>query len=300
MDDIRQLAGQMEGSWTGTSEGDIQEWATSIWESATKQTVCLPHVVRYDSPRTVEVPFTSRQSSNWKTHFHDTSLSTGSTAYDIDDIKLTPLKYRTLLKISREAIDVATWSVEQDIRNRLAYRAALKVDMLCYAGLDDGTHDQTNNLYDCAGNAVDTGTNVSVGTAMTIDHLVDGIDGIRQNSYYANTMFLRAEHHADLLKESNFLSAAQHGDASVLKSGVISRVLGCNVYVSENIPEDSGSLTLSFIIDDSSAIVGNFPNTFTLEPHLYWRTDTIEFCASCRGVAKQLDGNAAACLYGSA
>jgi len=299
MDDIRQLTGPNEGDWTGTSTGDVQEWATSIWETAMQQTVCLPHVVRYDSPRTIEVPFTSRQASTWVTLGHD-AASTGSTEYDIDDIKLTPVKYRTLLKVARESIDLATWSIEQDVRKRLAYRTALKVDMLCYAGLDDGVHDQTNNRYDCAGSAVDTGTNVSVGTAMTIDHLVDGIDGIRQNSYYANAIFLRAEHHGDLLKESNFLSSAQHGDASVLKSGVISRVLGCDVYVSENIPEDSGSLTLSFIIDDSSAIVGNFPNTFTLEPHLYWRTDRVEFCASCRGVAAQLDGNAAACLYGSA
>jgi len=299
MDDIRVLAGgARESDWTGMSSGDIQEWATTIWESATASTLMLPHVVRYDSPRTIEVPYTKRQTSDWATGTTDATTS-GTTNYDVDDIKLTPVKYRTLLQMQRESLALATWSVEADIRKRLAHRCALKLDKLLYSGFDDGT-ESSDGDFDCAGSSVDTGTNTSVGTALSVDNIVDAIDGIRQNNYVPNTMGLRAEHHADLLKESTFISAAEHGDASVLQSGIIAHFLGLNVFVSENIPEDSSDYTLSFVWDDTAAIVANIPNVFELEPHLYWRTDNVEFCAAIRAVADQLDGNAAATLYGSA
>ena len=297
METIRELTGATENDWTGTSTGDILGWAGEIFETAVASTVLLPHVLRYDSPRSVHVPFTSRQASTWVTGATD-AASSGSTAYDMDDITLAPVKSRTLLQVNREAIDIATWSVEADVRKRLAHRIALKLDEICWEGMDDAV--LSSSKYQVAGSGVDTGTNVSVGTALSVDNIVDAIDGISANNYEANTIILRSEHHADLLKESTFINAAEHGDATVLRSGKIANFLGCNVYVSNNIPEDSGSLTLSFCFDDTGAIAANIPQEMELDSHLYWRTDNLEFTAAVRGIAAQMDENAAACLYGSA
>jgi hypothetical protein len=300
MDNIRQLAGGDEpADWTGFSNvNELDQWVETIFETAKASTVLLPHVVRYDSPRTVHVPYTARTTSEWATGVTDVT-SSGTTQYDVNYKTLTPVKYRTMMPVSRATLGECTWSAEADIKKRLAHRCALKLDKICWAGFDDAALDSDGD-YQAAGSALSTGTNVNVGTALSVDNIVDGIDGILQNNYVANTIILRAEHHADLLKESTFINAAEHGDASVIKTGKIANFLGCDVMVSENIPEDSSDYTLSFVFDDSASAVANIPNEFELESHLYWRTDVVEFCAGLKGVAAQLETGASAVLYGSA
>ena len=299
MDDMRQLAGgAIENDWTGTSTGDINQWATTIFETEVKSTVLLPHVVRYDAPRTVNVPTTTRQSSTWVTG-KGNAATHGTTNYDMTDIVLSPVQYRTLMMINREALEIATWSVEADVRKRLAYRTALKLDNLCYTGFDDAAALSSSGTFTVAGSAMDTNgaTNVDAGTALSVDNILDAIDYIDQNDYHANTIIIPPAWHADLRKESTFINAAEHGDASVIRTGKIANFVGCDIYVSSNIPVDLVGAAVGFVFDDTSAIVANVPHEFDLESHLYWRTDNIEFCASLRGVAKQLDEKAAVTLY---
>jgi len=297
MDSIRTLAGATENDWTGMSTGEIEQWAASIFETATKKTKLLPHVRRYDAPRTIQVPFTSRQSSNWVTGATDAS-SGGITQYDVDHITLSPVKYRTLMPINREAIEIATWSVEEDIRSRLAYRTALKLDEVCYRGFDDA--DLSGGKFAVTGGNIDTngGTNVDYGTALSVDNLVDAIDYVKANDYTPNTILITSSMEADLRKESLFLNAAEAGKPMMAVGSLQGQeFLGCRFEISNNIPRDSANKEVGFVFDDTAAIAANIPHEFELESHLYWRTDNVEFVASFRGVARQLDEKAAVTLY---
>lgn len=293
---IELSGGATEDSWTGTAAGDIDAWAGEIFETAENMAALLPHTVRFDSDRTIHIPVTYPQSGDWVSGTTD-AASSGTTLYDIKVVTLTPVKYRTLMPIQREAIELATWSIENDIRNRLARRTALKLDQICWGGFDDQVVTASTNRFQATGANLNVGTHVDYGTALSVDNIVDAIDGIREYNYNPNTIIIPASLHKDLLKESTFISAAEHGDRSVIESGKIARFLGCDVIISNNVPKDSDNATLGFVFDDTAAVAACVPHEFELESYLYWRTDNIEFVASFRADAKQLDGNAEAVLY---
>lgn len=278
-----------------------EEWAGSIFEDAMKTATMLPHVRRYDSPRKVTVPVKTRVAGSWLSTVAGDVRTSNETNYDATGIALDPVEYRTFTGIARKSLEEATWSVEADVRQRLANECALKLDTEIFTCLD--SNGLSAGKYQAGGESLDgttTGNAVDYGTAMTIDNVIDCIYNVRNTSYnfyIPNTAVVTAAMMKEIVKDSPLLSAAEKGDNEVGRTGVFVSWLGMNWIISGNIPQDSGSTDVGLVFDDRYYLLGNVPHEFELATSRRYETDEVEFFVKVKAAFHVGDPEAGAVLY---
>jgi len=306
MESIKELtAGSNIDAWD-TNYLPPEEWAHEIFTDAEKNAVMLKYVNRYDSPRKITIPVRQIQASEWTSTVGAnvfTASSSASTQYDATGIALDPVEYRTYMPIARKSIEEATWSVEADVRKRLAQRAALKLDTEIWTCLD--SNGLSSGKYQAGGESLDktnTSNAVDYGTALTVENIVDAIYNIRSTAYNApeyipDVCVITPGMMKGLMKESTVISAAEYGGRAPLSSGVLSEMLGLDFVISSNVPQDSGSTDIGLVFASPVYFVGNVPHEFEIASELRRETDEVCFFVKVKCAFAVGDKDGGAVLY---
>lgn len=85
-------------------------------------------------------------------------------------------------------------------------------------------------------------TVVAVATAgiLGYDAIIRARNQVLSNKYKPNILIIHPNQEADLLQEQKFYDASEFGDSNPIKNGLIGRIAGLDVYVTQNCPEGCG------------------------------------------------------------
>lgn len=278
-------------------------WAGSIFEDAVTKQKLLKYILRrYDNPRKVTVPVKVWQDAVWtNTRGRDVRANADDQDYSAQGIELDPVKWRTMALIHRDSLEEATWSVEQDVRERIRIATDLKFNDLIYTTLD-GTALSSGN-YQTAGESLTnthTANAVDWGTSLTVDNLIDAAWNVRtvtKNMFIPNRCILSGGMMAGLLKDSPLLNASERGNATIINTGALESALGLSFEVMGDMPQDSGSTDLGFVFDEKYFWIGNVPHEFEIKPHFNEATDNMEWFVYMKSAFSIGDKEAGAVLY---
>ncbi|MCK5018159.1 MAG: hypothetical protein KAS32_13975 [Candidatus Peribacteraceae bacterium] len=278
-------------------------WAGSIFEDAVTKQKLLKYILRrYDSPRKVTVPVKQWQDATWtSTRGRDTRANTDEQAYSAQGIALDPVRYRFMARIDRDSLEEATWSVEQDVRERIRIATDLKFNALIYTTLD-GTALSSGN-YQTAGESLTntyTASAVDFATALTVDNLIDAAWNVRTISkqmFVPQRCILSGGMMSGLLKDSPLLSASERGNATVINTGALENALGMSFEVMGDMPQDSGSTDVGLVFDERFFWIGNVPHEFEVRPNFNEATDQMEWFTYMKSAFSIGDKEAGAVLY---
>lgn len=267
-----------------TSDLPPEEWGFDILEIATKTAETLPYVNRWDSKngRSVHVPIEEYGTETWVTTILASARASAST-YDARVVKLDPGPYRLMMQIANDSIEEATWSVEANVRKRLATYASLKLDTLVWSSLS--TSALSNTKYQCAGESLEnttTGNAIDYGTALTVDKCTDAIFAVRTASYgnarfRPRVGFITTGMAKDLSKDSALQSSSEYGGNQLIRSGDIPDFLGVKWIITNNIPQDSGSTDIGLVVDPDHFWIGNVPKMMEFKAEPNTDIDGMEF-----------------------
>jgi len=135
---------------------------------------------------------------------------------------------------------------------------------------------------------------------LTPDMICDSIYTIKSTSkgfFNANQAVVTAAMCKDLVKNSIFMSSAEWGNDSVVKTGTFSTFLGLNWHISGNTPQDSGSTDIGIIFDDNFFFIANIPIFMEIDTFRRYWTDEIGFYAKCKAAFSVGDPEAGSVLY---
>lgn len=165
----------------------------------------------------------------------ETSKGEGSDAtfYALDDfgtLDLTPAPYYSAVQISEDTVEEVNVDIIAEANKLLAEVLAQYEDeqILSTANSSAG-----NAVY--AGDATSDGT-LDTGDVMTTDLFANAIVEIEADRYRPDVCFIHPRQKLALIKDSQFVSAAEYGSDRVVKTGEIGEYLGVRLIVTNNVP----------------------------------------------------------------
>ena len=187
----------------------------------------------------------------------ETAPTEASTAtfYTVDDyasLDLTPLPYKSSVKIAEEVVEFLDIDVIADINDKIAEVLAQYEDVQI---LSSAVTNAGNAVY--GGDATSAGT-LNVGDIISTDLFANAITEIEADRYHPDVCFIHTRHKNVFIKDSQFISAAEFGDNKVVKTGQIGEYLGVNMITTNNVPAitpNTGTGNAAVMWDSKKAIV---------------------------------------------
>lgn len=177
------------------------------------------------------------------------------TLYAVDDydvLDLTPAPYNSGVKIAEDVVEELDIDVIADINEKIAEVLAQYEDEQI---LSSAVSNAGNAVY--GGDATSDGT-LNTGDIISTDLFANAITEIEVDRYKPDVCFIHPRHKNVFIKDSQFISAAEYGDQSIVKRGEIGDYLGVRMIVTNNVPSISpqtGTGNAAVMWDSRKALV---------------------------------------------
>jgi N4-gp56 family major capsid protein len=241
--------GDTTTSTTGISDVQGKYWIQQILEAAKKKMFFeqFAYVTNVrPGNKDVEVPIATSNLTFTAT----TSEGVDRTMTQIDNLStvtFTPSTQKFGAAISKDVVRTSQVDVVRFAREQMVYYAALTIDT-AFATAIEAASSPAATLF--GGDATLT-SNLESGDVLTTDLIAKSIRYLKSNGWYPEpdrpfVLFLSAANEEALLKDSQFVNAAEYGGREVVMNGEIGRYLGVKVISTEQCPAHtnwgSGSL----------------------------------------------------------
>ena len=183
------------------------------------------------------------------------SEATESTFYAVDDydvLDLTPAPYKSSVKVAEDVVEELDVDIIADINEKIAEVLAQYEDVTI---LSTAVSNAGNAVY--GGDATSDGT-LDTGDIISTDLWANAITEIEVDRYIPDVGFIYSRHKNVFIKDSQFISAAEYGDQSIVKRGELGEYLGVRMVRTNNVPAitpNSGSGNAAVIWDSRKALV---------------------------------------------
>ena len=171
---------------------------------------------------------------------------------DADTLDLTPAPYNSSVKIAEDVVEELDVDIIAHINEQIAEVLAQYEDVQI---LSNAVTNAGNAVY--GGDATSDGT-LNTGDIIITDLFANAITEIEVDRYQPDVCFIHPRHKNVFIKDSQFISAAEYGDQSVVKKGEIGEYLGVKVIKTNNVPAivpNSGSGNAAVMWDSRKALV---------------------------------------------
>jgi N4-gp56 family major capsid protein len=140
------------------------------------------------------------------------------------------------VSIAKEVVHTSATDYIKFARNQLIYDVSKKIDDACAAALGGATPAAT--LY---GGDASSGATLETGDVLTTDLIAKAKGELRKKSYIPEDakpfiLFIAPEQEVALLKDPQFVNAAEYGSNTVVMTGEIGKYLGIRVIVTTRTP----------------------------------------------------------------
>ena len=184
----------------------------------------------------VEVPIATTNLTFTAT----TAEATQRTMTQIDDmntVTFTPATAKFGARVSKDVVRTSQVDIVKWGREQMVYDAALTIDQ-AFATAIEAASSPAANLY--GGDATSTAT-LEAGDVLTTDLIANGIKFLKGNYWYQEpdrpfVLFIAAANENALLKDSQFVNAAEYGNNEIVMNGEIGRYLGVKIISTEQTP----------------------------------------------------------------
>lgn len=231
--------GDTTTSTTGISTVQGKYWIQEILATA-KQKMFFEQFAYVTSVRPgnkdVEVPI----ATSHLTFTATTAEGTDRTMTQIDNLNtvtFTPATKKFGAAVSKDVVRTSQVDVVRWAREEIIYDAALTIDV-AFATAMEAASSPAATLY--GGDATSTAT-IESGDVLTTDLIAQSIRYLKSNGWYPEpskpfVLFMAAANEEALMKDSQFVNAAEYGSNEVVMNGEIGRYLGVKVISTEQSP----------------------------------------------------------------
>lgn len=236
---IQELANETTTGSSGVSTVQPSIWLQEILEAAKKKMYFEQFAYVTVVPKgnkDVRVPIATTNLS----FTSSTSEATSRTMTEVTNVNVvtfTPAVQKLGAKISKENVDTTAVDFVRFARTQMAYDAALKIDN-AFATAINAASAPAATLY--GGDATNT-TTLEAGDILTTDLIAKGQRYLKANGWVSEpdrqfVLFISAVNEEALLKDSQFVNAAEYGSNEVIMNGEIGRYLGLRIISTEQCP----------------------------------------------------------------
>jgi len=202
-----------------------------------------------------------------------------------ETFNMKPVKYTVDIQISREMIEdskfaVVEWNIEE-----AGYKMAQKMDnLLCqavYTGADANGTDHITNA----------------GSALTIAYLTTCMKFLEADNHVCTDMIVSAGIAEDLRNIDSFVEADKLGSRETFERGLVGRVYGMNVFMTNQAKGTQTTYERALIIDRRHALVLAEKRPISIERYNQVNKDVVGIAVSARFKERYLRKEACAVLY---
>jgi len=233
---VQELSGETTTSSSGVSTVQGTEWLREILEAAKKKMYFEQFAYVSVSPKgikDVKVPIATTNLS-FTTSTTEATSRTMTEVTNVNTVTFTPSTQKLGAKVSKEVIQTSQVDYLRFARSQMAYDAALRIDQ-AFATAIDAASSPAATLY--GGDATNT-TTLEAGDILTTDLIAKAQRYLKANGWVSEpdrpfVLFIAATQEEALLKDSQFVNAAEYGSNEVVMNGEIGRYLGIRVISTE-------------------------------------------------------------------
>lgn len=167
------------------------------------------------------------------------SLSEGAvivpTAFDsMTTLDLTPAPFYAAVRVAEDVIEELDLDILRMANEDIAEVLAQKEDQDIFTAAVAGTG---NTVW--GGDATSVAT-LATGDTLTTDLIASCTTELRIDNYKPDVLFIHPTQEGILLKDSQFLNAAEYGGNNVVMNGEIGKYIGLKIISTTNVPSNSG------------------------------------------------------------
>lgn len=239
---IQEMAGETTTSTSGISTIQGKVWLDTVMKAAKQKMFFQQFAKIVEVPKgnkDIAVPI--RTTNKTFTSFSSEATSRVMTSMDNENTTVfTPAVVKLGAIISKETVDTSRIDIIEDIRDQLAYDAALKIDT-AFATALAAASSPAATLY--GGDATTTGT-LESGDIMTTTLVAKARRYLKANGWYSEpdkplVLFIPAVCEEAFNNDSQFINAAEYGSDKVVMNGEVGDYLGVKVVTTEQCPSAS-------------------------------------------------------------
>ena len=157
------------------------------------------------------------------------------TAYDsYDTLDLTPLVYYAATRIAEDVVEELKIDILKNVNISMAEVLAQKEDQDILTAAVAGAG---NTVWGGDANSV---ASLADGDTLTVDLIADCVTELRVDNYKPNVLFVHPTQEGILIKDSQFVHAAEYGGNEVVRNGEIGKYLGLKIISTTNVPSQTG------------------------------------------------------------
>lgn len=233
---VQELANETDSTTSGVSTVQGTEWLREILEAAKKKMYFEQFAYVSVAPKgikDVKVPIATTNLS-FTTSTTEATSRTMTEVTNVNTVTFTPATQKLGAKVSKEVVQTSQVDYLRFARSQMAYDAALKIDQ-AFATAIDAEAAPAATLY--GGDATNT-TTLEAGDILTTDLIAKAQRYLKANGWVSEpdrpfVLFIAATQEEALLKDSQFVNAAEYGSNEVVMNGEIGRYLGIKVISTE-------------------------------------------------------------------
>jgi len=239
---IQELAaGDTTTATTGISSVQGEEWGRDILEDAKRKMFFEQFAMVVDVPQGIRDWHLPIAAPNLDFEI-TTAEGVDRTLTQIDSLNtvtFTPSTRKLGVSVSRDVIRTSQVDVLRFARSQMVYDAAVNIDDSLAGSLRAVAPTRSGSGTEIfGGSAVDLSTLVA-GDVLSPDLIAEAQSLLKQQNWMPEpdrpfVLFISAVSEEALLKDSQFVNAAEYGDQSIVLNGEIGRYLGVRVIVTEN------------------------------------------------------------------
>jgi len=202
-----------------------------------------------------------------------------------ETFNMKPVKYTIDIQISREMIEDSKFAVIEWNIERAGYTMAKKMDqLLCQAVYTGAAANTTNHL-------------TSAGSALTIAYLTATMKFLEADNHTCTDMIVSAGIAEDLRNIDSFVEADKLGSRETFERGLIGRVYGMNVFMTNQAVGTQTTYERALIIDRKYALVLAEKRPISIEKYNQVNKDIVGIAVSARFKERYFRKEACAVLY---
>jgi len=204
-------------------------------------------------------------------------------AYETFNLK--PIKRTVDIQISREMVEDSKFAMVERQIMEAGYQMAKKMDLRLMEEIKDGADANT------------TAHTTNSGTALTIANINATMKFIEADGYTCTDMIVSAGHAEDLRNIDTFYEADKLGSRETFERGLVGRVAGMNVFMTNQAALGQTTYEYALIIDRRHALVLAEKRPISIEKYKQENRDIVGIAVSARFEARYLRAEACAYAY---
>jgi len=234
---IQELSAPVETTTASTGISTVQGvmWGREILDAAKLKMFFEQFASIIDVPqgfRDYEMPIAST-NLDFTLELDEATDRTMTEITNLNTVTFTPTSRKLGVAVSRDVIRTSQVDILRFAREQMVYDAARNVDTDLATAITAAT-----GATDLFGGAATSEATLVAGDVLTTDLIAEGQSVLKQVGWMPEpdrpfVLFISAISEEVLLKDSQFVNAAEYGDQSVIMNGEIGRYLGVRVIVSE-------------------------------------------------------------------